>query len=170
MREIKLLLMMTVGAAAMLVGGALPVSGANTNTEIEEFCKTTMNQSQTVTNECLMKPDNYELLNEGDRAIISYLCCMGYFCIGRQGIRKDVTVYLGYADKSLQRLLLRVRSADSMRTIAKALICMREENIKRGVVSAGQSDDCVLLIAPNMFPNVEKATVMDLSTLKCDRT
>lgn len=156
MSTVKILLLMELLMAAMMVVTSVPV--ASTQTEIENFCKKDMNQSDSVTQECMYKPNTYTLTREGDKAVISYLCCLGYFCIGRTGIREDVHVYLGYASPSVQRHLMRISSQTEMKKVAKTLRCQREQNMKKNT----DINDCILLMAPSMFPSVQKATVDDL--------
>jgi len=96
---------------------------------IEKFCLDTMNQTQTVTNECREKPNSVSVPPNVDPAILGYICCLGAYCKDSYGQnRDDVNVYLAFADTSLMTKMARSTTTDIIIPIAKVLKCLSKMN------------------------------------------
>ncbi|CAL1539931.1 unnamed protein product [Lymnaea stagnalis] len=99
---------MIVGFLALAVLTCCSASGMES---LGKFCITYLKQSADDAAVCQEKPNTYSI-GVGDRAILSYLCCLGYF--------RDVTFsYMEFISTPLLLYIARLRSDDDLMNIAR---------------------------------------------------
>uniref|UniRef100_A0A0B6YWZ8 Uncharacterized protein n=1 Tax=Arion vulgaris TaxID=1028688 RepID=A0A0B6YWZ8_9EUPU len=87
---------------------------------VKEYCEIILGQSQHDTSQCYEKPNSY-MRDKSDKAIMIYLCCLGYFM--------DVSInYIPYLDEDFLVYLLELTNDRNLINIARFVVTCKSED------------------------------------------